>query len=273
MSSGRIQFQPVKTFEAATVKPSRLGGDLVYATCHAADVGEVWLGGGTKRTTVSYRTPGLGRCILEGVTLKMIVGAATGLNADTPILDRGIIGGPRWTDDDRFDIEAKADDTAHVSRDDLVEMLRRLLVDRFKLKTHVELREQTGYALVVVRNGMKLEQTPPEDSSRGYISAGRPGGGQLDFQKLPITVFVNHLALTLQTKVIDQTGLTGRYSFKLSYAPSQDEFPYGVEKTPNDPTAPALNTALQEQLGLRLDSRKVSVQFTVIDAVEKPLPN
>ncbi len=146
----------------------------------------------------------------------------------------------------------------------LLQMLQQLLADRFKLKSHRETREASGYVLLVAKNGSKLEEATGNGQTR--ISGGRPGGGVMAAQNVSISEIATFLSIGLDGPVVDKTGLTGKYSLTLRWAP-------GDNKTPDDPTAPSLFTALQEQLGLRLESQKLSTDVIVIDYAERPAPN
>src|SRR5262245_52544669 len=91
-----LMLQVLPTFEVTSIKTSRLGDQVVYARCRGTD-GEMWLGSATIFVPGGFIAPALGRCILQGVTVRMIVGAAFGLHINKPIeLDRGVSGGPGW---------------------------------------------------------------------------------------------------------------------------------------------------------------------------------
>jgi len=157
----------------------------------------------------------------------------------------------------------------------ILEALRSLLADRFQLALHSETKEQPVYALVVNKGGPKLqESTEP----RGLIR--KMGRGTLKAQAVELGMLALNLSNELGRSVFDKTGLAGKYDFELKWAPSQDSAaqlgapPQTAEfALPADPDGPSIFTALQEQLGLRLESGKGPVEVLVIDRAERPSKN
>ncbi len=140
-------------------------------------------------------------------------------------------------------------------------MMQSLLTDRFHLKLHWEQKERTVYTLSVAKGGLRLK--PAADTEHGSLSFSR---GHLSGTGVPISFIAVVLALPADRTVSDITGLTGSYDFDLHYDPGD-----GVAETPsNDPN---LFTAVQEQLGLKLQSTRASVPVLVVDHVEPPTPN
>jgi uncharacterized protein (TIGR03435 family) len=138
-------------------------------------------------------------------------------------------------------------------------MLQNMLADRFKLKLHRETKELPVYVLVVGKNGLKLRESTPGTPSQISMSASHIIG-----HAVPMQALADHLsnaALQLDRPVIDQTKLVGTYDFTLEWTP--DTVPLG------DASAPSLFTAVQEQLGLKLESRKAPVEIIVVDSAEK----
>jgi uncharacterized protein (TIGR03435 family) len=190
-----------------------------------------------------------GRVVLESITLREAVRMAYQLN------EPELFGGPKWVDSEHYDIEGKAEGV--VSREQRMLMLQSLLVDRFKLKLHRETREIPLYALTVAKGGPKLTpSTPNGGSSSGPRNVTAKGA--------TIEVFARMLSDVLMQPVVDRTGLTGNYDVRVDFAPMQG---------PADDTAPSLFTAIQEQLGLKLESTKGPVEVVVIDSAEKPDAN
>jgi uncharacterized protein (TIGR03435 family) len=198
--------------------------------------------------------------VITRASLKQILQAAYDLR---PTVD--ITGGPSWFDSDRFDIEAKAEDPSKTTQAQIQQMLQQLLADRFKLKLHREDKEVSGSLLVVAENGLKLKKAA--DTDRPPVG-GRPG--DMIFRGASMDVLAELLSGMMGRPVQDKTGLAGQYTFTLKWAP--DFTPPEFER-PADPSGPALVTALQEQLGLRLQSGRVPVLIVVVDSAEKPLPN
>ncbi len=166
--------------------------------------------------------------------------------------DYRISGGPKWLTTDKFDVIYKP------SGPQAKLMLRTLLAERFKLAVHTETRQMPVYALVVAKGGPKMEKAD---------APGGSGGGPAMIQGTMemSTLADNYLSSTLRRRVIDQTGLTGAYKLSLKWTPD--------DKTVTDNSPPSLFTAIQEQLGLRLESTKGPVEILVIDHAEKPTEN
>jgi uncharacterized protein (TIGR03435 family) len=176
-----------------------------------------------------------------------------------------IEGGPAWMDTDRWDIVAKAESPTG----DMLPMIRNLLADRFKLVTHYETRERPIYALVIARRDGRLgpslrPSTEPSDN--------RQLAGAFTAHGVPFKLLVDVLAASVQQRVIDRTKLSGTYDIDLHWAPMglrlQSDSQTLSDVNPSD--APSIFTALQEQLGLKLESTKGPVDVLVIDHVEHP---
>lgn len=207
-----------------------------------------------------------------------------------------IEGAPDWVHSDRWDINAKADGNFPASTidgpDPRREMLRALLVDRFKLQVHKETRERPIYALVRAQPGQPLAvklhpsstdcaalgaafrlgqvKTPPlTPDGVGDCGISNPPG-RLALGTQPMTQFAAILSDVLQRPVVDRTGITGNYSALITYAPDNGPRQTGADQPAGDPNLPSIFTALQEQLGLRLDSTRGPVEVLVIDHIERP---
>ncbi len=179
-------------------------------------------------------------------------------------------GLPSWGDSAQFDIEAKIDDDSVAARKDLSpqdreqlnkRMLQALLADRFKLRVHYETRIGSFYQLVIAKSGPKVKQWPTGQEPRG-TSWGRNG---ITIQGGGVDDLVMCLSDELGRKVVDKTGLTGHYDIDLKWTPDDQ---------PGRPDAgPTLFTALEEQLGLKLDAAKGPLDTLVVDHVDKPSEN
>jgi uncharacterized protein (TIGR03435 family) len=169
---------------------------------------------------------------------------------------------------DRYDIEATVEHA--VSPDEMRRMLQELLIDRFKLHAHRETREVAVYALVIAKGRPKLHPSEKRDSNASPRIPSRAGGtepqiGHLVFNNESMSDFAWALSRTTgigDRIVVDQTGLTGNYDFELTF---------GRDNAAT--SEPSVFSALQEQLGLRLEPNKAAVEFLVIDHVEKPSDN
>ena len=160
------------------------------------------------------------------------------------------VAGPDWISTEQYDIAAKTG--APVQQDQLRLMLQTLLAERFKLVMHREQRTRSVYQLVVGNNGPKLTPAKPDESSG--ITADI---GHLTLSAASMPVLARRLSQQLHEPVLDATGLTGTYDFTLDWA-QNDSVP-----------GPSLFTAVQEQLGLKLETKKVPVDVLVIDHAEK----
>ena len=151
------------------------------------------------------------------------------------------------------------------------QMMQGLLSDRFKLITHFESKDLPVYALVPAKEGPKLKDAgPPQNPTDMSLHGG--GSGLITAQHITMPFVAQHLSDRLGRLVIDKTGLTGYYDFKLEWTPDETEG-NGVPPPPADRTGPSLYTAIQEQLGLKLETQKAPVKILVIDRAEKASEN
>ncbi len=209
-----------------------------------------------------------------------------------------VSGAPSWFQSERYDVEAKAD--RKLGRDNISPLVQTLLEDRLQLKFHRETKQGDVYALVVSK-AEKLKEAegecgpPPKDvppPEPGKIPKAFCGGffispGHISAEKVPIAQIIDPLSNFTGRIVVDKTGLKGKYDIDLQYTPDPGQFgapfgpaplgalpPGGAAPFPlPDPNGPSLFTALQEQLGLKLESQKGPVEMFVIDHVERPSEN
>jgi uncharacterized protein (TIGR03435 family) len=197
-----------------------------------------------------------GRIEARNVTLRRCIRGAY------DIAEAQIVGGPKWIDQDRFYIEAKA----AVPADDpeLMLMLRTLLAERFKLVLHEEKRVVSGYQLVLGKSGLKAQSSASKENSAGNL-----GRGRLEAKGYSMSQLAIKLAEVLHAPVIDRTGLTGKFDFNLRWTPDE------MQTSPSQDAAsgPSIFSALQEQLGLKLEAGKIPGNVLVIDSAEKPSAN
>jgi uncharacterized protein (TIGR03435 family) len=211
--------------------------------------------------------------LITGIPVQLLILQAFDIENDQ------LIGAPGWVRSDRFDIQAKvAPEDLEAFRkipiDNRSSMLLPLLEDRFHFKYHHETRELQLYNLVVAKGGPKLTKsaTDPEMKRRMMMWRGR---GNLEAHGVPLDDLAHQLAGVLGHRVKDKTGLTGNYDFKLRWTPD-DARPVGAAPADNGQPAedaPSLFTALQEQLGLKLESTKGNVDLIVIDHIDPPTPD
>jgi uncharacterized protein (TIGR03435 family) len=183
--------------------------------------------------------------------------------------DFAIVGGPEWLVTDRYDILARAEGTP--PRAEVLRMLHRLIVERSHLVSHTERRTIPVYELVVARSDRRPgpRMTPTTTSCADTPPAGATpcgfelAGGSLVAVGMPIERFVRSVAQLSGRPVIDKTGLSGLWDLNLTWTPDAV-----AAALPTD--SPALFTAIQDQLGLRLVSARSEVEVLVIDSAERP---
>lgn len=274
---GRAQSQTQNTttasqtfeYEVSSVKPNKSGGG-----------------------NISMRTTDDGLTVTN-FPLQRIVQTAFG------VPEYLISGAPAWINSENFDIDAKMDGTTadalkKLSAEDRrlarQHMLQALLMDRFKLTFHRESKELPVYWLTIAKNGPKFHEAKPgDDYANGIpVPTGRSGAGLMTLgggdgtqtvtaQAVPIANLERSLAVFVGRPVLDKTALTGLYDFTLTYTPDPGQL-QGLAggapgSQPSDPESPTLFTAVQEQLGLKLESGKGPVEIIVFDHIERPSGN
>jgi uncharacterized protein (TIGR03435 family) len=202
-------------------------------------------------------------------------------------------GGPAWIDTDRYAINAESQRGASTGMM-LGPMLRSLLEERFRLKLHRETKEVSVYALTVAKGGAKLQpykegsctsteptldpfsrpelgRQPLEPCGSVQLGPGRANGHAMDLDEFAKRILGN----LFDRPVVNKTGIAGKYDFLLEFTPDGDTPRLPLrDPRPADPTGrPSIFTALQEQLGLKIESAKGPGEFLVIDHVERPSDN
>ena len=181
-----------------------------------------------------------------------------------------LAGGPEWLETERWDILAAGASAANM--DEMLERIKTLLHDRFKLAVHTEMRDAPHYALVMARGDRRpgpLLQRDPTDCAAlppgdARCAATRAGGALRMSGATPRDVAFS-LSRMLDRPVVDETGLQGAYSFELTWDPNAGS----VDRA--DTSRTSLFTALREQLGLALAAQKGPIEFLVIDSAERPV--
>jgi uncharacterized protein (TIGR03435 family) len=225
------------SFEVATIKPAAASND--------------------GHTHINY--PPDDRFSAQNITLSALMQWTYGM-PESQILD-----GPSWLSSTHFDVQAKADPdqikslTSEQLRELKQKMLETMFADRFHLKVHQETRVLPAYDLVVAKGGVKLQ---PSKSNGRSIGMSRT---HFNAEGLTTDLIAEELAKITSRVVVDKTNLPGRYDLKLQWTP--DDAPA------TDDSAPSLFTAIQEQLGLKLEPAKEPVPVLVVDHVEPPTPN
>jgi uncharacterized protein (TIGR03435 family) len=212
---------------------------------------------------------GVNRFVEKDYTLKLLIAAAYNLNPQT------ISGGPAWISSDHYDILALTPGEVRPSRDEQMSMLRNLLTDRFKLAFHREQKEFSIYVLQVAKSGPKLKEStaPPEDPA-ALISTVYPQRMLLPARNATMNEFASLLQRAiLDRPVVDKTGLSGKYDFDLEWAPDESQFGGEVPAASPQAPSPPFFTAIQQQLGLRLEATRGPIASLVVDTVERPSAN
>ena len=227
---------------------------------------------------------------VSGVPVQMLLREAFGVSNDR------LVGGPGWMTSDRFNIDAKVapEDAAKLkplTGPQRFAMLIPVFEDRFGLKFHHETRNLTQYVLVVAKDGLRMKEAQAGDTypngvhlpDGGAAGLMRMQPGEFTGQGVPIANLIRSLSVVLGSTIADQTGLTGKYDFDLKWTPEvgsgmpsgpSDGGPAGAgNPPPPDNASPSLFTALEEQLGLKLDAKKVPTDVIVIDHRDQPSPN
>jgi uncharacterized protein (TIGR03435 family) len=191
-----------------------------------------------------------------------------------------LAGDPSWIGDQRYDIVAKmAAGEVKAPRDpermpQMRAALQALLADRFQLVIHRETKMMPAYALVVAKSGFKLKETT--DDGKGNFSSNR---GKFTAHEISMEILARNLSGILSSPVVDATGIKGVFDLTLEWSPDEVQSPVkaGGEVSeaaePGAPAGPSIFTALQEQLGLKLETQKAPVEMIVIDRIEKATAN
>jgi uncharacterized protein (TIGR03435 family) len=226
--------QGMKSFDVISIKPDRDG--------HGLDAGT---------------QPG-GRYTARNVSAMFLMTQAFGVKAFQ------ISGAPKWLDDDRYDIEAKAGVPNQLTQEQLKPLLQAMLVDRFRLRFHREMKEFPAYSLVAGKSGPKFAADNNILIPESLSVSSNNGRATMTGRKTPMADLAKQLGDMAGRTVIDNTGLKGDFDFKLDWASSESA----------DESLPSVFTAVQEQLGLRLvPIRKAPVEVIVIESVERASPN
>jgi uncharacterized protein (TIGR03435 family) len=264
--------QPAPPYEVASVKPNR------------------------SPTAVTRLQAAPGRYTWTAATLMNLINVAFQRNAFD---QREVIGGPDWVAKDRFDVVVQAPAGAALTAADgfpggVFAMVRAVLEDRFGLVTHNEVRERPVYALTTARADRRLGKRPEArrhglqggDGPSGRArtrppAAGRPAvlvwrrRGQLVGTNVSLAMLANVLSRQVGRPVVDRTGVTDYFNLTLEFSGDArtSNGPPTAQPVPVDDGRPSIFTALQEQLGLKLESTRAPVDVLVIDSASQPTEN
>ena len=235
-------------FEVATIRPSDPARREQIITLRGAEV------------------------ITTNVTLHDLINLAYWLHP------KQLTGGPAWTESDKFDMTGKPDAPGQPNVDQMKIMIQKLLADRFQLKFHLEKRDLSAYAVRITKAGAKIIRSQDDPKGLPGFYFGRAASGTtLTFRNSPMSQITAVLQNFLDQPVVDQSGLSERYDFTLTFTlDSAQAARLGGLLAPaadNPDAAPDVFAAFQQQLGLKLESTKAPVDVMVIDKVEKPSEN
>jgi uncharacterized protein (TIGR03435 family) len=204
----------------------------------------------------SRRSPG--QIQMENVSLRKGILIAYGIPDDREFA----LIGPPWLTTERFDIIAKC--PSDTPPEQVLEMLQNLYAERFHLVLHRETRQMPTYSLVVAKAGAKFQ--PVEDGSQS--TSGRPG--HLEATSITMDKLANLLSRMTGQPVVNETGLTGVFTFTLEWTPDETQRSEGSrEAETHNVGGPSLFSALQEQLGLKLEGKKAPAEVLIVDRVER----
>lgn len=267
-----LSQQPAKhSFEVMSVKPSNAGND------------------NSRINTTPQRV------MFDNVTLRQIILMSFGIRSDSQIE-----GLPDWARSERFNIDAKVDEELAATLPKMKreerqamqqEIMQDLLAQRFHMQTHRTKKELPVLALVVVKTGPKLKQSvppPPPPDADPKAKPGDPGtstsmrDGEMDVTNGTMELLANQISRMDEADgrvVVDKTGLKGNFDWELRWSPeTRSAAVHGADNNAppppaQDTTKPTFSTALQEQLGLKLEHDKAPVDILIIDHLERPTEN
>jgi uncharacterized protein (TIGR03435 family) len=251
--SGELRAQSAGVFEVASVKPNTSGADGIGIDTQPGE-----------RLTVTNAS--LRNLITFGYRIQ----------------DNQLVGGPDWQRTARFDVLAKAEKEG--TTEELLAMLRPLLAERFKLVVHNESREMPVYALVATRTETGGQLKAADVDCSGLPGTGTRGCafsvrfGNIRGRGMPLARLAAVLSQFAGRIVVDRTDVSGPHDFDLTWTPDQfrgrqtatGEQPVQVDGAAVDTNGPSLFTAIQEQLGLKLESTRAPVEVLVVDRAERP---
>ena len=229
-----------------------------------------------------------GRFVANNNTLRDLLPFAFGVPQQMASIR--IVGGPKWVDDERYDVTARVDGAWTLPQ--MSDMLRALLADRFKLVAHRETREMPTYALVAASSSSPLRRSdvnqaacdarraaiqrrepipPSEGGAKPVCPTGRTLPGSITAVGWSMDALATTLSPWVGRVIADRTQLTGLFDFELRWTPDQPiRLPDDAAPIALDPNGPSIFTALEEQLGLKLQSTRGPVDVVVIDSVQRP---
>ncbi len=190
------------------------------------------------------------RLIMFHIYLKSLIAQAWDIRY------QNILNGPAWIDSQHYDLSAKVEGDALLTKAQMRPMVRNLLKERLHLAVHIENRIVPGYALVLAKGGSKLK------ANAGAPYLGMLNNFQFKSQNSPVESIAQSIEFALKQPVVNETGLQGNYDYELKFAPDTAD-------NPAYSGSPTIFTAVEEQLGLKLEPRKVPRDYLIIDHVDR----
>jgi uncharacterized protein (TIGR03435 family) len=205
--------------------------------------------------------------IAQNLTLVDLMTFAFGIHP------KQIVGAPDWFSAEKFDIDGVPDVEGEPNSKQFKMLFQSVLTERFGLAFHHDEKELPVYVLTVGKSGPKLTATSHAPGDPAKFGMKKPGA--LTMANATMRDFCDDMqALVMDKPVVDHTGLTGTYDFSLNWTPDESQFGGRVPPPTDDPNAPpGLYTAIQEQLGLKLEATRAMADAVVIDRVERPSAN
>lgn len=213
---------------------------------------------------VGISTSDDGRISMFGVTVQALAAQAY------DVQNFQVSGGPNWASSDRWSIDAVGESGTRMTNEQRRQALRHLLEDRFGARLRLREDEVSGYELVVGEKGHRLKAAANTGKGTGTTS----GPGMMNGRNITLAVLAQRMSTLLDRPVVDATGIAGNYDVNLTWKPEFGEMGFGAPGVPQGgQTDRSVSTAVEEELGLRLVSKKVRVPVVRIEAVELPGEN
>ncbi|MGH9830390.1 MAG: TIGR03435 family protein, partial [Blastocatellia bacterium] len=245
---------PQLQFEAASLKPTRSSNGGVTGGCHGID---------SKFAPNDDRAGvPLGRCVITSGRLSHLMDIAYGMQFYQ------ITGYPDWDGPSRWDVVAEAQNPATATEDELLLMLRNLLVNRFKLVMHTEKKDGPVYALIVGKNGPKFR--PSKGFLESSLALDQNTMTFKNYTMAEFTAFLSRLP-TIGRPVLDQTGLQGQFDLSLNLLDAKSNDPGAMKRA--IVSWDSVFSDINSQLGLKFKSQKAPIENLALDHAEKPIPN
>jgi uncharacterized protein (TIGR03435 family) len=243
----------VVSFGTTGVVPSLAQQAAPRVTPRVFDVASIKLNQTGSESRRATQQPG-GIFTATNVSLKLLISRAYGVG------EAQIRGGPGWIETEKYDVLAKADTPLEMSREEVRPCLQVVLAERFLLTVHRETKQGSVYSLVVAKNGPKLKDSSSAGSP-GISGSSGSGNASITGMRMTMARLAEYLSGQTGRPTLDNTGLKGVYDFRVEWATSDAS------------SGPSVFTALEEQLGLRVEATKGPIETIVVDRAEKPSAN